>query len=114
MITLKQLRELEPSLKDLPDEEVYRIRELLYDQATLALECFLETKTGKSIELPTTLPYLTEYSDEDRTKQAKIGNEETYMRNRFTNKLSQAIEEYLLDEKTLKEKVKKLKEEATS
>ncbi len=108
-MTLKQLRELEPSLKDLPDHEVFRIRQLLYDHAMLALSCFLETKTGKSIELPTTLPYLTEWPDRD----SHTGNEEMYMQNRFANKLSGAIEEYLLDEKTLKEKKRK-QEEATS
>jgi hypothetical protein len=114
MITLEQLRKLEPSLKDLPDDEVFRIRELIYDHAELALSCFLETKTGKSITLPTTLPFLTELPEETGTKHTNIGNEETHMRNRFTNKLSRAIEEYLLDEKILKEKLKKLNEETRS
>ena len=113
MMTIEQLRELEPSLKDLPDNEVFRIRQLIYDHAELALSCFLKTKTGKSIELPTTLPYLTKWPEEKRDR-VDTGREEVHLQNRFGNKLSRAIEEYLLDEKVLKDKVKKLKEEATS
>ena len=47
MISLEELRELEPGLKDMSDAEVTKIRILLYSQAQLALKCFIDSKTSK-------------------------------------------------------------------
>ncbi len=46
MITLKQLREIEPLLEKVSDEELTIIRDLLYKQGQLAFECWLEEQTG--------------------------------------------------------------------
>ena len=46
MITLDELRQIEPALKNTSDEELTKIRNLLYGQAQLAIECWLEDKSG--------------------------------------------------------------------
>jgi len=66
MISLEQIRELEPSLQDAPDEEVARIRELTYSLVQLALECFLEKKTGvkQEVQVPSAYDFL--FDSEER------------------------------------------------
>jgi hypothetical protein len=46
MITLEKLREIEPALEKLSDEELIVIRNLLYAQGQLAFEMWLESQTG--------------------------------------------------------------------
>ncbi len=47
MISLEELRALEPKLKDTSDKELLEIRRLLYAQAELALECYWKMKKDK-------------------------------------------------------------------
>ncbi len=42
MISIEQIRILEPSLQNAPDEVVIKIREKLYDLARLGIEDYLE------------------------------------------------------------------------
>ncbi len=65
MISLEQLREVEPALKDMFDKEVERIRDLLYAQAKMALECFLEEKTGTKQEV-----HVPDFSFDSRERDA--------------------------------------------
>lgn len=44
MMSLHRLRELEPKLVDKSDAEVAKIRDFLYESATLALDCYEEQK----------------------------------------------------------------------
>ena len=46
MITIEELKKLEPMLVGKTDEEVTVIRNLLYQAANLALENFFEDKSG--------------------------------------------------------------------
>ena len=46
MITIEELKKLEPALVDKSDEEITVIRNLLYQGANLALENFFEDKSG--------------------------------------------------------------------
>lgn len=46
MISIEKLRQLEPTFENLTDEEVSKIRNLLYKFATLALETYMEKKKG--------------------------------------------------------------------
>ncbi len=46
MITIEELKKLEPELADKSDKEVTVIRNLLYQAANLALENFFEDKSG--------------------------------------------------------------------
>jgi len=46
MISLEKLRELEPELAKVSDEELVKIRNLLYSLAELALESYVESKRG--------------------------------------------------------------------
>ena len=46
MITIEELKKLEPSLVGKTDEEVTVVRNLLYQSANLALENFFEDKSG--------------------------------------------------------------------
>ena len=46
MITIEELKKLEPELVDKSDEEVTIIRNLLYQAANIALENFIEDKSG--------------------------------------------------------------------
>jgi hypothetical protein len=45
MISIEQIRESDPALKDLPEEELIRAREVLYGLAQLAIECYLDDKS---------------------------------------------------------------------
>jgi hypothetical protein len=47
MLSLKQLRDLEPSLRDLPDDEVAIIREQIYAMAQLAYDSYKEQRDSK-------------------------------------------------------------------
>lgn len=49
MISLEEMRGLEPALKNAPDKDVEVIRNLLYAHAQLALECFIEEKNGSKM-----------------------------------------------------------------
>ncbi len=44
MLSFEELRKVDPALKDVSDDELWEIRDLLYQQAQLALQCFLESK----------------------------------------------------------------------
>jgi hypothetical protein len=46
MISLEKLREIEPALEKVSDEELTVIRNLLYAQGQLAFECWLESQSG--------------------------------------------------------------------
>ena len=46
MISLDELRKIEPSLEKLSDKELTIIRNLLYAQGQLAFECWLEKQSG--------------------------------------------------------------------
>jgi hypothetical protein len=46
MISFEELRKVDPALRDVSDEELERIRDLLYAQARLALGCWFEEKKG--------------------------------------------------------------------
>lgn len=45
MISLERLREIEPALEKVSDEELAVIRNLLYAQGQLAFECWLEKQS---------------------------------------------------------------------
>lgn len=49
MISLEKLREVEPALKTVSDQELERIRDILYAHAEMALESFIEAKTGSNV-----------------------------------------------------------------
>lgn len=52
MLSFERLRKVEPALQKIPDVQLERIRHLLYLEAQLALECFLEQDAGsKNIAL---------------------------------------------------------------
>jgi len=46
MITIEKLRQVEPGFKDLTDEQITKIRDLLYRFAVFALEEYMEEKYG--------------------------------------------------------------------
>ena len=46
MISLERLKEIEPKLQGKSDEEIIKIRNLLYGLGQLTLETFLERKSG--------------------------------------------------------------------
>lgn len=48
MISLEKLREIEPALEKVSDEELIVIRNLLYAQGQLAFEMWLEGQRGQS------------------------------------------------------------------
>lgn len=48
MISLEKLREIEPALEKLSDEELIVIRNLLYAQGQLAFEMWLEEQQSQS------------------------------------------------------------------
>ncbi len=51
MIPIEQCRKLCPTLRNLSDEEVIRIREILYEGGSLALESWTKKNSGsKNIE----------------------------------------------------------------
>ncbi len=53
MISLEQCRKIDPKLSRLSDEELTRVRDLLYEFGFLALETFMEDKSGsKNVEFP--------------------------------------------------------------
>lgn len=47
MISLKQLRELEPTLQNSSDEEVALMREKIYEMAQLAYDSYKEDRDSK-------------------------------------------------------------------
>ncbi len=51
MISLEELRKIEPRFKEMPDEELMKIRHSLYSLGQLSLESFLEKKTGSKFPL---------------------------------------------------------------
>ena len=46
MISLEELRKIDPSLEKIPDDELIRIRHSLYALGQLSIETFMERKTG--------------------------------------------------------------------
>jgi len=53
MISLEQCREVDPKLVKLSDEELTRVRDLLYEFGFLAMETYIENKSGSNnIEFP--------------------------------------------------------------
>lgn len=48
MISLEKLREIEPALEKVSDEELIIIRDLLYAQGQLAFEMWLEEQESQS------------------------------------------------------------------
>ncbi len=46
MISLEELRRIDPRLKNVPDEKLIKIRHSLYSLAQLGIESYLEKKTG--------------------------------------------------------------------
>jgi hypothetical protein len=61
MMSLEEIREIEPALKEKSDEEVKEIRFLLYQLAQLTLECYFKEKTGSDIQV--SIPDITEKLD---------------------------------------------------
>lgn len=51
MISLNELRKIDPRLEKIPDEELIKIRHSLYSLGQLALEAFIEQKTGSKLPL---------------------------------------------------------------
>ncbi len=51
MLTLEQCRKLDPTLDDIPDDELLIIRDKLYELSTLAFEDWWEEKKGSKIPL---------------------------------------------------------------
>jgi len=51
MISLDECRKIQPELADLPDEEVSKIRELLYGLGQLVFETWHEEKSGSKNQL---------------------------------------------------------------
>ncbi len=47
MISVQQARKIDPELKDLTDEEIQAVIKDLYDLGSLALECWVATKSSK-------------------------------------------------------------------
>jgi hypothetical protein len=47
MMSLKRLREIEPKLRDLPDEQVAVIRDRIYEMAHLAYDSYKEHRDSK-------------------------------------------------------------------
>ena len=45
MLSLEEIRKVEPKLKDLPDEKVAEIRDSLYQLAELALDSYIDEQT---------------------------------------------------------------------
>lgn len=57
MISFEELKKVEPAFKKISDKKLEEIRNLLYAQAQLALECFLENKAdSKKIALGSQQP----------------------------------------------------------
>lgn len=53
MISLEQCRKIDPKLDNLSDEKLTHIRDLLYEFGYLAMETYIEDKSGsKNIEFP--------------------------------------------------------------
>jgi len=53
MISLEECRKIAPKLAHLSDEELLRVRDLLYEHGFLFLESFLEDKgVPKDVEFP--------------------------------------------------------------
>lgn len=46
MISLEELRKTDSRLEDISDEELIKVRHSLYSLGQLALETFMESKTG--------------------------------------------------------------------
>lgn len=46
MISLEELRKIDPDLENISDEELIKIRHSLYSLGKLSLETFIEKKTG--------------------------------------------------------------------
>lgn len=51
MISLTDLRKIDPRLIEVSDEELIKIRHSLYSLGQLALEDFIEEKTGSKLPL---------------------------------------------------------------
>jgi hypothetical protein len=47
MMSLRRIRELEPKLQDLPDEQVALIRDRIYEMAHLAYDSYKEQRDSK-------------------------------------------------------------------
>ena len=48
MISLEEMRKIDPRLLEMPDEEVKKIRDYLYQLGNLAFDTWLEKKVPKS------------------------------------------------------------------
>ena len=46
MISLKEMRDIDPRFNEVTDEELYKIRYSYYSLVQLALESYIEKKTG--------------------------------------------------------------------
>ena len=51
MISLKEFREIDPRFNEVTDKELIKIRHSLYILGQLALESFIESKTGSKYPL---------------------------------------------------------------
>lgn len=51
MLTLEQLRKIDPDLKDCPDEELIKIRSALYELGNFAFDTWLVERNKKDIVL---------------------------------------------------------------
>jgi len=100
MISLEEMREIEPALKNVSDKELIEARRVLYQLAKLSLECFIEKKTDK--EAMVEIPYFTPPIE----KVIKRSPELERIKNHFANKICKAMEEYIGDKKTLEEKIR--------
>ena len=51
MISLEKLREIDPALRGKSDEELTKIRNLLYGLGKLTLESYIQEKTGSKFPI---------------------------------------------------------------
>ena len=89
MISIEELRKIEPELQELPDAEVEHIRDLLYDQAKLALECFLQDKTGKKHEVH--IPSPSDFIFDSMERAAFKRSQEIQAKKEYNERMGQAI-----------------------
>ncbi len=72
MMSLEEMRKIEPALKKVTDQELEKARKLLYDLGRLSLECFMESKAGS--KYPVRVPGQTKGNTQE-LKQCKMEKE---------------------------------------
>lgn len=74
IISLEEMREIEPALKEVPDEELKKARQILSNLGNLALECFIESKGGSNYRNEGSQPF---EDDVKKLSPCKIENQKT-------------------------------------